>query len=124
MGRLLTRITIVLVAIYFIVAHIYTQFFGIDILNNSYTLLFELIVVVQTFSSGKYHCKYIKYVALAIFLCELISVLDYRFDFIGVNAYNAIPIAIIALSITYAIYKAIRHYVIVRKIKRRKSTYA
>jgi hypothetical protein len=81
MGRLLTRITIVLVAIYFIVAHIYAQFFGIDIL-------------------------------------------DYRFDFIGVNAYNAIPIAIIALSITYAIYKAIRHYVIVRKIKRRKSTYA
>lgn len=117
MGKFLVRITIVLVAMYFIVAYLAAQLFGIDIMHNTYILLFELCVVVYTFSEGKYHCKYMKYTALSIFLADTLTRLDYLFDFMSVSAHNLIPIGILAIGITTSITKAIMHFVRVVKLK-------
>ena len=109
MGNFIVRITIVLVALYFLIAYYVTQFHGIDILYNSYTLLFELCVVIFTFTSGKYHCKFMKWTALSILLVDIISHTDYYFNYIPLNYWSLLPLAILALGLGKSITLAIRH---------------
>ena len=117
MGKFIVRMSIIMVAIYLILSCILAQFCGIDILTNAYTLLFELCVVVYTFSEGKYHCKYMKYTALSILLADTLTRLDYMFDFMSVTAHNLIPIAIVAIGIGTSITKAFIHFYRVIKLK-------
>ena len=117
MAKFLVRITIAFVAIYFIVTFLVAQRFGIDIMRNTYILLFELCVVVYTFSEGKYHCKYMKYTALSILLADILTRFDYLFNFMSVTAHNLIPIGILAIGIGTSITKAIMHFVRVVKLK-------
>lgn len=119
MGRFLVRITIVIVAIYFIIAYYVAQFFGVDILRNSYTLLFELCVVAYVFSEGKYHCRYIKWTMLSIFFCDLISHTDYYFNYIPLNYWSLLPLGILGIGITTSCTLAIRHFIQVLKLKRK-----
>lgn len=118
MDKFLTRITVILVAIYFIASYALAQFAGIDILRYSYILLFEACVVAYTFCSGKYHCKYIRWTALSIFLCDIVSHTDYYFDYLTVDAYNIIPIVIMAMGVTTSSFLAIRHFYRVYKLKK------
>lgn len=121
MGKLVVRLTIVLVSIYFVLSYIVAHCFGIDILEDWYSLLFELCVVIYTFSEGAYHCKFIKFTALSLFLSDLITKLDNTFDFIPVAYFNFIPIAIMALGIGTSITLAFRHFYKVRKLKKQKN---
>lgn len=111
MGNVLVRMTVVIVSIYFLVAYYCAQFHGIDILYNSYALLFELCVVVFTFSAGKFHCKYIKWTALGMLLSDTISHTDYYFDYIPLNYWAYTPLSILALGIGTSITLAIRHFI-------------
>lgn len=117
MGKFLVRISIVIVAIYQIIVYLFAQLLLMDISTNLYTLLFELCVVVYTFSEGKYHCKYMKYTALSILLADTLTRLDYMFDFMSVTAHNLIPIAILAVGIGTSITKAFIHFYRVIKLK-------
>lgn len=117
MNKFLVRITIALVALYFMLMFILAQFFGVNIATNMYILLFELCVVVYTFSEGKYHCKYMKYTALSILLADTLTRLDYMFDFMSVTAHNLIPIGILAIGIGTSITKAFIHFYRVIKLK-------
>lgn len=117
MGKFVVRMTIVTVTIYQIVAYLIAELTGIDISSNLYTLLFELCVVVYTFSEGKYHCKYMKYTALSILLADTLTRLDYMFDFMSVTAHNLIPIGILAIGIGTSITKAFIHFYRVMKLK-------
>lgn len=117
MGKFIVRMSIIMVAIYLILSCILAQFCGIDILTNAYTLLFELCVVVYTFSEGKYHCKYMKYTALSILLADTLTRLDYMFDFMSITAHNLIPIGILAIGIGTSITKAFIHFYRVLKLK-------
>lgn len=117
MGKFLVRVTIVTVTIYQIIAYLIAEFAGVDITTNTYTLLFELCVVVYTFSEGKYHCKYMKYTALSILLADTLTRLDYMFDFMSVTAHNLIPIGILAVGIGTSITKAFIHFYRVIKLK-------
>ena len=117
MGKFLVRMTIVTVTIYQIIAYLIAELTGVDITTNAYTLLFELCVVVYTFSEGKYHCKYMKYTALSILLADTLTRLDYMFDFMSVTAHNLIPIAILAVGIGTSITKAFIHFYRVLKLK-------
>lgn len=119
MAKFLVRITIILTSIYFIICYIFAQFVGIDLLSYCYTLLFELIVVIYTYSEGKYHCKYIKHTALAILLSDTLTRLDYLFDFLSVSAHNLIPIGILFVGITTSTIQAIAHFIKVQKLKRK-----
>jgi hypothetical protein len=83
-----------------------------------YILLFELCVVVYAFSEGKYHCKYIKYTALALLLADTLTQLDNAFDFLTVEAHNLIPVIMIAMGIFIGVFLAIKHYIRVIKLKK------
>lgn len=117
MGKVLVRLTIVFVTIYFIISYYMAQFCGIDILYNSYSLLFELCVVVYTFSEGKFHCKYIKWTMLGLFFCELISHTDYYFNYIPLNYWSLLPLGILFIGIGTSITLAIRHFYKVIKLQ-------
>ena len=121
MAKFLVRITVLIVAIYFVLQFIFAQFLGINIASNIYIPLFELCVVVYTFSEGKYHCKYMKYTALSILLADTLTRFDYLFDFMSVTAHNLIPIGILAIGIGTSITKAIMHFVRVVKLKRKRN---
>ena len=108
----------VIITLYFIVSYVLAQF-GIDILTNTYVfLLLELCVVSYTFCSGKFHCKYIRWTALSIFIVDILNHSDYYFDYIPVNVFNIIPISILAIGITTSITLAFRHFYRVNKVKK------
>lgn len=120
MGRFLVRITIVLVALYLVLSYAIAQFIGVDILTPYYNVLFELCVVIYAFSEGKYHCKYIKYTALAILFADILTYADNYYDFLTVEAHNLIPVFIITSGILTGVTLAIKHYINVRKIKKQR----
>lgn len=119
MGKFLVRLTIVLVAIYLTLTLLLAQFAGIDILMPYYYILFEVCVVVYCFSEGKYHCKYMKYTALSILISDIITHMDNAMDFLSVEGHNFIPIVIIFLGISTSVTMAIRHFIMVSRLKRR-----
>ena len=119
MGKLTVRLVVVFTSIYFLIAFSFAQFYGIDILNDYHSLAFELCVVVCCYSEGKFHCRYMKYTALAFLLSETLSRLDNSFNFLSVTAHNLIPIGILALGIGTSITLAIRHFYKVTKLRQK-----
>lgn len=119
MGKFLVRITTILVATYFVLSYILAQFLGIDVLDYCYTLLFELIVVIYSFSEDRYHCRYLKTTMLGIFFADLTTHLDYFFNFLSVTAHNLIPLSFVTLGVVCSVYLAISHFIKVRKLKRK-----
>lgn len=120
MDRVLTRLTIILVTIYFIISYL-LALIGVDILTNSYVILFEACVVSFAFCSGKFHCKYIRWTALSILLVDLLNHTDYYWDYIPVGVSNIAPIAIIAIGMGTTVTLAIRHFYQVNRLKRLKN---
>jgi hypothetical protein len=118
MGKFLVRVTIIIVAVYMILGYVLAQWGGVNIHENWYISLFELIVVIYCYSEGKYHCKYIKWLALALLLSDTLTRLDFSFNFLSADAANLIPISIFATSIFIIICQAIRHFYRVIKVKR------
>lgn len=117
MGKVFVRLVIVFVSIYMLISFIVAHTLGIDVLTNSYTLLFELCTVVYCFSEGKYHCKYMKYTALSVFISDTITRLDNAINFLSVEEHNLIPISLIALGMTTSIILAFMHFYLVSKLK-------
>ena len=117
MDKVITRFSIVIVTIYFIISYLFAQF-GVDILSRAYTILFELCVVTYTFCSGKFHCRYIRWTALSLLVVDVINYTDYYFNYIPTSVYNIIPIGILAIGITTSITLAFRHFYKVNKIKK------
>lgn len=120
MGKALVRLTIIGTAIYFALSYLFAQFLGIDILLPWYNIPFELCVVVYAFSEGKYHCKYIKYTALAILVSDIITQLDNSLNFLSIELHNIIPLTLIILGVATGCILAIRHFILVRKLNKRK----
>lgn len=124
MGKFLVRITVFIVSMYILVAYYIAQFSGVDILRNTYILLFELCVLVSMFESGNYHCKYMRWTMLGVFLCDCISHIDYYYDIFNVTLHNLLPLAILGISITTTLTLAIRHFYRVNKLKQKRKSYA
>lgn len=121
MGKFLVRITTIFVALYFLLSYSIAEIFGIDILDYTYTLLFELICVVYCFSEGNYHCKYLKFTMCGVFLADLTTRLDYHFNFLTTDLANYIPITFLAIGIATSTYKAIQHFIRVYKVNKHKN---
>lgn len=117
MGKLLVRLAVIIVSIYFVITYLVAQFMFVDISSDWYATLFALIIVVYAHSEGKYHCKYLKFTADSIFACDLLTRLDNSFNFLSVTAHNLIPIGILALGIGTSITLAIRHFYKVMKLQ-------
>ena len=120
MGKFLVRITIVFVGLYFLLSNLIAQILGIDIVHDFYVLLFELCVVVYTYSEGKYHCKHIKHTALAILLSDTITRLDNTYNFLSVNEHNFIPIVIMFAGLAISITSALVHFNKVLRLKKQR----
>lgn len=116
MDRIITRIAVVLVTVYFLMSYIMAQM-GTDILTNAYVVLFEMCVVAYTFCSGKFHCIFMRWTALSLLLVDILNHTDYYFDYIPVSVYNILPIGIIALGIATSITLAIRHFIQVTRLR-------
>lgn len=116
MDRIITRISVVLVTVYFLVSYIMAQM-GMDILTNAYVILFEMCVVAYTFCSGKFHCIFMRWTALSLLLVDILNHTDYYFDYIPVSVYNILPIGIIALGIATSLTLAIRHFIQVTRLR-------
>ena len=112
------RLTIVIMALSLLTSFIVAQFYGIDVMTHSYVLLPEWCVVMYCFSEGKYHCKFMKFTACGVAVADTLTRLDYIFDFLSVSAHNLIPIWIIGISIAISFYKAIQHFIRVRRIRK------
>lgn len=122
MGKIIVRLAIVCVAIYLIIAYILAQFVGIDILTNTYTLAFELCVVIYAYSEGKYHCRFIKHTMLSIFISDTMVRLNYLFDVIpSVSFGNYLCGGIVAIGTIISLTKAIIHFYKVRKLKTKRN---
>lgn len=121
MGKLLVRLTIVIVSVYFVLTYLVAQTMGIDIHSDWYTSLFALIIVVYAHSEGVYHCKFLKYSATSLFVCDALTRLNNTYKFLSVDAHNLIPIAILALGLGTSITLAIRHFIQVIKLNKQKN---
>ena len=121
MGKFFVRVTIMLVAIYFLLCYTVAQFWGFDILDYSYTILFEIITTIYCFSEGKYHCRYIKFTMLGILACDSVTHLDYAFNLLSETGHNVIPSTLLILGVTTTCVLAIRHFYQVNRLKRLKN---
>lgn len=122
LSNILVRFTVVLTSLYVILAYIIALLFGVDVISNWYAVMFEVCVVSFCFSAGKFHCRYMKYTALSILLCDVLTRLDNHLDFLTVSAHNLIPISILALGVGTSITLAIRHFIQVTRLKNARKT--
>ena len=122
MGKFLVRITIISTSIYFIICHLVAQFYGVDMLSDWYIVPFMLIVVIYSYAEGKYHCKHIKHLALAIFVTDFLVRLDNSYNFLTVNELFLISFVILLLGFVISTYSAVNHFRKVNKIKRMRKT--
>lgn len=119
--KFLVRITILFVASYFLFTYILAQN-GIEYFNDSYVVLLELCLCVFCSVQGNYHCKYIRYTAWSLFLSDMLTRLDNAYDFLSVDMHNQIPITIIAFGISVSLFLAVRHFILVQILKRKKKS--
>lgn len=120
MAKFATRLTIIFVSIYFLVGLILSYFCGIDIIYHSYILLFELCVVCYTFLNGKYHCRFIRWTAASLFLCDLINHLDFYLNFLEVDELFFISIVLLSVGLGTSTFMALNHFHKVSRIKRKR----
>lgn len=123
MGKFLVRITVICVSFYLVICYFVAQFAAKNILSDWYLPLFELIVVIYAFSEGKYHCKYLKFLALSILCSDLITRCDNYSNIFSTSAHNLIPISLISISITYGVVMSLLHYIKVLQYKKKKYGY-
>lgn len=123
MGRFLVRISVILVSIYFVVCYYVAQYYGEDIMDDWYSVLFETIIVVYAFSDGKYHCRYLKYTAITIPITDLLTRLNNHYNFLSITAHNLIPIGILAIGMGTTLTLAIRHFIHVMRLKNERRKY-
>lgn len=117
MGKFLVRITVLSTSIYFVLSHLIAQIYGIDILCDLYSIPFLLIVVVYCYSEGRYHCKHIKHLSLALLLSDLLSRLDNYNNFLTTSEHNFSSLVILLLGFMASIISAICHFIRVNKVK-------
>lgn len=117
MSKLLIRITVILTALFLLACYIFA-FFGIDIWQQWYYLLFELCLCLCISRQGVYHCRFIKWTAYAILLVEVIAYIDTIFDMLPPTAFIVLLMAILTAGITTTTVLAIRHYIKVRRLKK------
>lgn len=81
----------------------------------------EACLVAYTFCNGKYHCRFIRWTALSILVCDTISHTDYYFDYIPVEWYNAMLLVVTISGLTTSCFLAIKHFYRVLKVKKLKN---
>ena len=119
MSKFLIRVTIIGVAFYLILCYLIPAFIDANIWSQAYYLLFELCVCLCISKQGVYHCRFIKYTAYGILLSDTLVCIDNACDLFPVNFMVFVPCIVISCGLFTTTALAIRHYIKVRKYKRR-----
>ena len=119
MGKYIVRIAVILTGLYMMLSYYCAQFLGIDILRSWYHILFELCVAVYCYSEGRFHCAYIKHLALAILLSDIITQIDCYYDVLTIDAHNLIPIGLLGAGFFYFTIRSLHHFYRVFSLKKR-----
>lgn len=117
MGKLFVRLTLVVVSLYMLACFYIAQFYGEDIMDDWYSVLFGIIIAIYAFSEGRYHCRYLKYTAISLPCADAFTRIDNAYDVLSVTAHNLIPIGILALGLGTTITLAIRHFIHVNRLR-------
>jgi hypothetical protein len=110
-------VSVLLTSIYIIISYAIAQFWGVDIISDWYVLLFESIVVVYSFSEGKYHCAHLRFLALSILIADTLCRVDNYYHFLTISKHNFFLIVIMALGFMASIISAVRHFLRANKVK-------
>jgi hypothetical protein len=120
MGKLLIRLSVMSSSFYLVYCFYMAQFYGVDLLDDVYLLLFELCVIFCCFEQGKFHCKYMRFLAIGVFVSDVLTRLDNYYNFLTITQHNIIPLMIIYSSLLISICSALHHFYKVRKLKRKR----
>lgn len=118
MSKFVVRITILVVALYTIVCHLFAVVWRTNLWSHSYTVLFEICVCIFISAEGKYFCKYMRWTAYAITFNDIVISLDEAFDFIPYHISIVLPFVIIACGLVTTITLSLIHYAKVKRINR------
>lgn len=113
-GKFLVRISVIFLGIYFLLGYAIAFLFGENIHSDFYVIILEVIVVVYSYSEGKYHCRHLKHTAAAVCASDTITRVDYYFDIFTVNAIFVINATILAFGIGLSVFLSIRHFILVK----------
>lgn len=120
MGKFLVRITVLITTFYFLFCYYYAQFEGVDIMDDWYSILFLAIIVIYCYSEGRYHCRHLKHLSLALLLCDILTRLDNCINFLTIYEHNLIPIVILVLGLGTSVFSALHHFHKVTKLKQKR----
>lgn len=118
MSKLFVRLTVIAIALYFVICHIAMMVRQINLWSHTYVILLELCVCLCLTAQGKYHCKFIRWTAYAVCLTDIIVSADNAFDFLSYTMATVIPIVVLTLGLSTTLTLSIRHYIKVKRLKR------
>ena len=119
MGKFAIRLTVILVSLYMVACYMLAVCSDINLWSHTYTVLFELCVCICISAQGTYHCKFIKWTAYSILIADALTSVDELFDILPYTIVAFAPAIIIAFGLLTTTTLAIRHFIKVKKYKRR-----
>lgn len=123
MSKILVRLSIFSIAIYFIAILVFA-WFGKDLSSDIFRFPLELILYISANDDKKYNCRYARFLALSIFGTDAFTYIDAEFNLVpNVYAFLAILSIVWIVTIITTIILGVRHFRKVRKLKKKKNEY-
>lgn len=117
----LVRLSILYIAIYFLVAHVFAWNGYVISKSEHYRFFLEYILYLAAKDNPKFNCAYMRFLALSIFVSDTFTYLDAKFDLVpNVYLFLAVLSIMWTASIVATIILGVRHFKRVRKLKREK----
>lgn len=120
MGRLFVRMTIILTSLYMMISYILSHFFDKDIIGDWYVILYEIVIIIYCFSEGKFHCKYVKFLAFSNLMCDTAMRFDRYTMVIETERHDFIPFGALAFGLMFCAIMSILHFSGKNNIKKHK----
>lgn len=115
--RLLVRATILFTALYFLAVYILALFFNVQLFIDIYVILGEFVFCLLVSEQGKYHCRYMKWLAWAILLSDSLFRIDTALGFMSIGTLWILLLFIVIVTFILMIIFAVNHFVTVKKKK-------
>lgn len=120
MSKILVRLSIFGIAIYFIAITVFA-WFGKDLSSDVFRFPLELMLYISANDDKKYNCRYARFLALSIFGTDAFTYIDAELNLVpNVYAFLAILSIVWVITIIATITLGIRHFRKVRKLKNKK----
>lgn len=108
--KLIVRITIIYITILFIVTFAQNLFFNKDYISYFYIPLLEFCLCIFVSTQDVYHCKFLKYLAWAIFISDTLTRLNNAYNFIPLGYWCLLPSIILCFGISITLILSIKHF--------------